>query len=43
MSQILQAHKVDGYKLDHISQYVNGTEVVYSNMTPRSDRLAAVS
>lgn len=42
MSKILQAHKVDGYKLDHISQYVKGTELVYSNMTPRSDRLARV-
>ncbi len=42
MTKILQAHKVDGYKLDHISQYVKGTEMVYSNMTPRSDRLARV-
>lgn len=42
MSKISQAHKVDGYKLDHISQYVKGTELVYSNMTPRSDRLARV-
>lgn len=33
---------MDGYKLDHISQYVKGTELVYSNMTPRSDRLARV-
>lgn len=39
---ISAAHKVDGYKLDHISQYVDGTSVVYSNMTPRSDRLARV-
>ena len=38
MSKISQAHKVDGYKLDHISQYVKGTELVYSNMTPRSVR-----
>lgn len=42
MSKISQAHKVDGYKIDHISQYVQGTELVYSNMTPRSDRLARV-
>lgn len=42
MSKISQAHKVDGYKLDHVSQYVKGTEMVYSNMTPRSDRLARV-
>ncbi len=39
---ISQAHVVDGYKLDHISQYIDNTEVVYSNMTPRSDRLARV-
>lgn len=42
MTRILQAHKVDGYKLDHISQYVEGTELVYSNMTPRSHKLARV-
>ena len=42
MTKISQAHKVDGYKIDHISQYVNGTEMVYSNMTPRSNRLARV-
>lgn len=39
---ISQAHVVDGYKLDHISQYIDKTEIVYSNMTPRSDRLARV-
>lgn len=39
---ISSAHKVDGYKLDHISQYVDGTSLVYSNMTPRSNRLARV-
>ncbi len=42
MTNIFQPHKIDGYKLDHISQYVNGTEMVYSNMTPRSDKLARV-
>lgn len=42
MYKILQCNVVDGYKLDHISQYVDGTEYVYSNMTPRSDRLARV-
>lgn len=30
----------DGYKLDHRSQYPEGTELVYSNFTPRSDRLS---
>ena len=39
---INQAHVVDGYKLGHIAQYVAGTEKVYSNMTPRSDKLARV-
>lgn len=35
-------HITDGYKLDHISQYVPGTEYVTANMTPRSDKLANV-
>lgn len=35
-------HKIDGYKLDHISQYVPGTEFVFNNMTPRSDKYAQV-
>lgn len=39
---ISQAHVVDGYKLGHIDQYVKGTQQVYSNMTPRSDKLARV-
>ena len=42
MYKIPQQHVVDGYKLDHISQYVDSTEYVYSNMTPRSDKLARV-
>lgn len=42
MFQIPQAHKVDGYKLGHIDQYVENTESVYANLTPRSDRLANV-
>lgn len=29
----------DGYKLGHASMYADGTEVVYSNLTPRSDRI----
>jgi nicotinamide phosphoribosyltransferase len=37
---IQQTNVVDGYKLGHIEQYINGTDKVYSNMTPRSDRLA---
>lgn len=29
----------DGYKLGHASMYADGTEAVYSNLTPRSDRI----
>lgn len=39
---IQQTNVVDGYKIGHISQYIEGTTQVYSNMTPRSDRLARV-
>lgn len=39
---ISQAHVVDIYKVGHIEQYVAGTQQVYSNMTPRSDKLARV-
>ena len=40
MKGILQAHVVDGYKLGHISQYVDKTEYVGANLTPRSSKLA---
>jgi nicotinamide phosphoribosyltransferase len=30
---------IDGYKLDHRRQYPEGTEVVYSNFTPRMSRI----
>lgn len=40
MYQIPQQNIVDGYKCDHISQYVPGTEYVFSNMTPRTDKYA---
>lgn len=33
---------IDFYKADHKSQYPEGTELVYSNWTPRSSRLAPV-
>lgn len=33
---------IDFYKADHRSQYPEGTEMVYSNFTPRSSRLAPV-
>jgi nicotinamide phosphoribosyltransferase len=42
MKNIPQNVIVDGYKLGHISQYINGTESVSANATPRSDRLANV-
>lgn len=29
----------DAYKLGHAAMYADGTEVVYSNLTPRSDRI----
>lgn len=29
----------DGYKLGHAAMYADGTETVYSNLTPRSDRI----
>lgn len=29
----------DGYKLAHAAMYADGTETVYSNLTPRSDRI----
>lgn len=38
MRDILPVLKLDGYKLDHGSQYPPGTEEVYSNLTPRKGR-----
>ncbi|MBI1286247.1 MAG: nicotinate phosphoribosyltransferase [Flavobacteriales bacterium] len=32
----------DGYKVDHRSQYPTGTELVYSNWTPRGTRMPGV-
>lgn len=32
----------DGYKIDHRRQYVEETRGVYSNMTPRSSRIAGI-
>lgn len=40
MYNIPQTSITDGYKLGHINQYITNTTKVYSNMTPRSDRLA---
>lgn len=33
---------IDFYKADHRSQYPEGTQYVYSNLTPRSSRLAKI-
>lgn len=35
-------HLSDGYKVDHRSQYPQGTELVYSNWTPRKSRIEGV-
>ncbi len=35
-------HLTDGYKVDHRRQYPNGTELVYSNWTPRKSRVPGV-
>lgn len=35
-------HFTDGYKVDHRNQYPSGTELVYSNWTPRKSRLEKV-
>jgi nicotinamide phosphoribosyltransferase len=40
--RIRPAHAIDFYKADHRRQYPAGTEFVYSNLTPRSCRLAPV-
>ncbi|MDB4311959.1 hypothetical protein N9937_00875 [bacterium] len=42
MYGIPQNQIVDGYKLGHIGQYIEGTTSVLANATPRSDRLANV-
>jgi len=39
MYNIRPTTAIDFYKADHRRQYPEGTEVVYSNFTPRSDRL----
>ncbi len=36
-------HLSDGYKVDHRSQYPNGTELVYSNWTPRQSRIEGIN
>lgn len=36
--KLYPAHNTDFYKTGHIRQYPDGTEFVYSNFTPRSDK-----
>lgn len=36
---VMPINQIDGYKLDHRRQYPEGTEVVYSNWTPRMSRI----
>ncbi|MCI5054713.1 MAG: nicotinate phosphoribosyltransferase [Flavobacteriales bacterium] len=36
-------HYTDGYKVDHRSQYPEGTEMVYSNWTPRKSRISGIN
>ncbi len=35
-------HLSDGYKVDHRNQYPEGTELVYSNWTPRKSRIPGI-
>lgn len=35
-------HLTDGYKVDHRNQYPTGTELVYSNWTPRKSRIEGI-
>lgn len=37
--KVFAPHGTDGYKLGHAEMYPQGTEMVYSNNTPRSNRL----
>lgn len=36
-------HLIDGYKADHRRQYPKGTQLVYSNFTPRMSRMKEVN
>lgn len=37
--KVFAPHAVDAYKLGHADQYPQGTTFIYSNLTPRSNRL----
>ena len=36
--KVFAPHMVDGYKLGHAAMYTEGTDFLYSNLTPRSDK-----
>lgn len=40
--KIFPLHAADFYKTGHIRQYPDGTEFVYDNFTPRTDKLASM-
>lgn len=40
--KLFPLHAVDFYKISHRDMYPKGTEFVYSNFTPRSDKMAGV-
>ncbi len=42
MFRVFPPHATDFYKTGHVAQYPDGTSLVYSNFTCRSDRLADV-
>jgi nicotinamide phosphoribosyltransferase len=41
-SLIPTLHLTDGYKVGHVNQYPEGTEIVYSNLTPRGTRIDGI-
>lgn len=43
ISDINPMNLIDGYKADHRRQYPKGTQVVYSNFTPRKSRIDGVN
>lgn len=43
ITDISPLNLIDGYKADHRRQYPEGTEFVYSNLTPRKSRITEVN
>ena len=35
-------YRIDAYKLGHKKMYPEGTELVYNNFTPRSEKLSSI-